>query len=353
MLNLQNSIAFLERHDYPGFTTNGGTIVYCNTHAQAIGMEEGGDVTSMLGDFWSQVQEMGDGALFVALDVHGGLVHAEISRTTEGYLFLLEIPGDDLCLRSLALTSAQLRPPLNSMLTSLETLLSEHEYSPPILQEMCQGYYQMRQILDNMSDAYMFHTEPMLWKESTELGNALEEIFETAATMTESTGHTITFHAPIRKTIALVDREQLEMCILRLLSNSLRFLPPNGHIHGELLSNKSHAIVRITDNGEGIPQEVFSSLFARFHRIPGLEDSRYGLGLGLTNIRGFATAHGGAVYVAPASGGGTEVSVSIALRKKFQNAVNSPIPKPMSSGILEKARIELVRALPRSCYDHV
>ncbi|MBE6945807.1 MAG: HAMP domain-containing histidine kinase [Ruminococcaceae bacterium] len=353
MLNLQNTIALLERHDCPGFTTRGNTIVYGNSHAQAIGVGEGGDIAPLLGDFWPQVQQMGDGALFVTLEVHGNPVQAEISRTDEGYLFILEIPGDDLCLRSLALASAQLRNPLSSILVSLEALLSGHECNDPILQEMCRGYYQMQRILDNMSDGYMLHTEPMLWKESVELGNTLEEIFEAAATAAESTGHTITFHAPMRKTIALVDREQLETCILRLLSNSLKFLPPNGRIHGELLSNKTHAIVRITDNGTGIPQEILSSLFTRFHRVPGLEDIRHGLGLGLTNIRGFAAAHGGAVYVAPVAGGGTEVSVSIALRKKFQHEVNSPIPKPMPTGVLEKTRLELSEVLPGSFYDHL
>lgn len=353
MLNLQNSIALLERHDYPGFVTNGNSIAYCNPHAQTLGLEEGKDIAPMLGDLWSQVQEMGAGTLFVALDIHGGSVQAEITRTAEGYLFLLEIPGDDLCLRSLALASAQIRNPLNDILIALEALLAGQSTDNPMLQGLCQGYYKVQRILENMSDGYSFHTEPMLWKESIELGNALEEIFEAAANAVESTGHTITFYAPMRKTIALVDRDQLEMCILRLLSNSLKFLRPKGHIHGELLSNKNHAIVRITDDGPGIPQEILSSLFTRYHRVPGLEDIRHGLGLGLANIRGFATAHGGAVYVAPADGGGTVVSISIALRKKFQHAVNSPIPKPMSMGILEKARLELSEVMPSSFYSHL
>ena len=117
-----------------------------------------------------------------------------------------------------------------------------------------------------------------------------------------------------------------------------------------LRRNGDRVSLTIADNGEGIADQVYPTLFRRYLRQPGLEDSRYGLGLGMSLIRSAAIAHGGTVLVTPGIQGGTRVVLALSAKSKSGNQLRSPIFRMDYTGGRDHQLVELSEVLPKESY---
>ena len=77
------------------------------------------------------------------------------------------------------------------------------------------------------------------------------------------------------------------------------------------------ALVRISDNGIGIPAAHLKGVFRRFYRVPGPLASRIkGTGLGLFIVRSVARRHGGRVWAeSEGPGRGSTFAMELPLAK--------------------------------------
>lgn len=97
--------------------------------------------------------------------------------------------------------------------------------------------------------------------------------------------------------------------IRNLVDNAIRYTPENGAIKVAIFNQLENVILRVTDNGPGIPAELRSRVFERFFRVLGTNTQ--GSGLGLAIVLQIAQLHHGNVTLgAPESGEGLEVEVS-------------------------------------------
>ncbi len=356
MLNTLDPTHYLNRYDRPSFITRGSIILCSNADAKAMLLTAGADVAPLLGSLWEQVETMGDGELFTSLQILDKPRQASICRVPEGYLFQLDDLEDEYSLQALALAAQKLREPLSETLLgiqALEKLIPPVEEADASLRLLRRSYYRLLRLTENMTAGHDYLENPPADQEATELGGFFDEIFKTAAGLMSSAQKNISFHAPSRDVVAYIDRQAVERCVYNLLSNALQFLPQNGHIHGELLRTASHAILRVTDNGEGLRREIRNDLFTRYRRRPTIEDGRLGLGLGLCIVRSIVTAHGGAVYAGALPNGGTEVAISLSLSAEEASVVRSRIKRPKELCGLHLARTELSNVLPNSEYGFI
>jgi heavy metal sensor kinase len=99
---------------------------------------------------------------------------------------------------------------------------------------------------------------------------------------------------PMRGDEALVRR-----MILNLLDNAIKYTPAGGEVRVEVAREGSGYAVRITDTGEGIPEEARPHIFERFYRADKARSRNGGAGggagLGLSIASWIAEAHGGRV----------------------------------------------------------
>ena len=102
--------------------------------------------------------------------------------------------------------------------------------------------------------------------------------------------------------VITADQERLEAALDCLLDNAVRYTEDGGHI--DLRSERKHgeAIIRVRDDGIGIPLEERQHVFDSFHAGP----VHPGTGMGLAIVRAVVEAHGGSVAVQDARGGGCE-----------------------------------------------
>jgi two-component system, OmpR family, sensor histidine kinase KdpD len=93
-----------------------------------------------------------------------------------------------------------------------------------------------------------------------------------------------------------VDPVQVERVLVNLLENALRHSGPEAEVAVVIATAGEEAVVRVVDDGPGIPADDVERVFEPFERLDG-SGGRRGLGLGLTIARGFAEANGGRVWV--------------------------------------------------------
>lgn len=112
------------------------------------------------------------------------------------------------------------------------------------------------------------------------------------------------------------DPTRLAQVIGNLLSNSAKFTPRGGTTVLSVEPNvRRQAVIRVHDNGAGIPPEIHASLFEPFAQAAQtLERSRGGLGLSLALVKGLVEMHGGEVAAhSEGEGKGAEFTIALPL----------------------------------------
>ncbi len=100
------------------------------------------------------------------------------------------------------------------------------------------------------------------------------------------------------------DITELKAAIFNLLENAIKYSGAAVRIKVHVARKDDKVIVRVRDEGIGIPQPELKRIFKRFYRIPGVISQRIkGTGLGLFIVKSIAKRHGGKVIAESAGTG--------------------------------------------------
>jgi signal transduction histidine kinase/CheY-like chemotaxis protein len=107
--------------------------------------------------------------------------------------------------------------------------------------------------------------------------------------------------------------EKLLQIISNLVSNALKFTPPNGRVEvSSALRNDGWFEIRVCDNGQGIPENHLPYIFDRFYRVDEYNtNSSVGSGLGLSLTRELVKLLGGTIVAGSIYGEGTEFVINL------------------------------------------
>ena len=130
----------------------------------------------------------------------------------------------------------------------------------------------------------------------TDLGELIEECLARARTMHALPADSLTFHSQAPSTI-LADADEVRGAILNLIDNAVKYSGSGVKVTVETERLDGHVLVRVKDEGPGIPKTELKRIFKRFHRVPGQLAARVkGTGLGLFIARSVAKRHGGRAW---------------------------------------------------------
>lgn len=100
----------------------------------------------------------------------------------------------------------------------------------------------------------------------------------------------------------------LGILIRNLVDNAIRYSLEGSLVQIFMLKEEARVILRVTDNGPGIPEELHERVFERFFRVLGTKTT--GSGLGLAIVKQIATMHQATIKLAtPPSGQGLQFDV--------------------------------------------
>jgi two-component system phosphate regulon sensor histidine kinase PhoR len=105
----------------------------------------------------------------------------------------------------------------------------------------------------------------------------------------------------------LADSHRVEQVLVNLVHNAIKYIPEGKRIDVYWEGEEGQTVLRVKDNGLGIPTEHQSRLFERFYRIDnGRSRDQGGTGLGLSIIKHIMLKHGGSVRLVSKPGEGAE-----------------------------------------------
>ncbi len=356
MEQTKETIGMLDLIESPAFCVKNGIIARVNAAALRLTIAEGTAISTLLKTGQLEYQEYSGGCLYLSLQIGGVTCGATVNRMDGFDIFLIEENDDSLELQTMALAAQELRQPLTNIMTVANQLfpLADDSASPEIqayISRINRGLFQMQRIITNMSDAYRYQLECLSRKETIDVCAFIGELFTSAAPLIQYTGMELQYTGLTDSIYCLVDKEKLERAVNNILSNALKFAPKNSCITAKLTTKGTMLYLTVQDTGNGIQDELRADVFRRFRRAPGLEDSRFGIGLGMVLIRNAASVHGGTVLLEQSKTLGNRLTMTLLIDQHQEKVVHSPVLTVDYAGGWDHRLLELSESLPASIYQ--
>ena len=208
----------------------------------------------------------------------------------------------------------ELRTPLALMQARLELFSAEHPDVLPetaeflaLLREQTERLTQMTKTLLEMSNL-----QQVSRNEHIQLAPMIEEIFTDLASLAEKKEISLVYDGDgvMTGSDALIYR-----LLFNLTENAVKYNHPGGRVRVSVTQEPEKLLIRVSDTGCGIPGEYQQSIFQPFFRVDKSRSREFGgAGLGLSLVWEIANLHGGRVWVAESSEGGTTIAVELPAR---------------------------------------
>ncbi|MEX0287739.1 MAG: sensor histidine kinase [Flavobacteriaceae bacterium] len=222
--------------------------------------------------------------------------------------------------------SHELKTPLFTVqgyiLTLLDGAMRDKKLREKYLQRASKGVERLIYIVKDLDLITKLEVGGLkLEREDFDIIELIQNVFDLLEMKAAQKDITLTFDMEYQDSIYVnADREKIQQVVSNLLVNSIKYGHPNGTTEvsiENLIKNK--VIIRVTDNGEGIPKEHIPRLFERFYRVDQSGSrSEGGSGLGLSIVKHIIEAHGEKIYVESEVDVGSEFSFT--LEKTENNA---------------------------------
>ena len=226
----------------------------------------------------------------------------------------------------LSMITHELKTPLVPIQGYVDILLGEHlgtltEKQKERLKIIKASSESLLRIISDLLDAQKLELGKLVVKkENHNIKDTLDKAVE--ALQPRAIENKITIKQNLEKEIIVpYDPERIMQVLTNLLKNSVDAVKPDtGLIEVSVKDSPEEIVVKIKDNGPGIPPEKQDDLFKKFYQVDtSLTREIGGSGLGLAICKGLVEEHGGRIYAESTPGAGA--TFSFTLPKKGQ--VNS------------------------------
>ena len=208
----------------------------------------------------------------------------------------------------------ELRTPLALLQAQLELFSAEHPDMQPETAEFLSLLREQTERLTRLTKTLleMSNLRQVARNELIRLAPMIEEIFTDLAPLSDKCGVTLTAEGDgiMTGSDALIYR-----LIFNLTENAVKYNRPGGSVRVSVAQEPEKLLIRVSDNGCGIPEEYQQSIFQPFFRVDKSRSREYGgAGLGLSLVWEIADIHGGSVRVEESSKNGTVIAAEFPIQ---------------------------------------
>ncbi|HVA95583.1 MAG TPA: HAMP domain-containing sensor histidine kinase [Candidatus Dormibacteraeota bacterium] len=264
---------------------------------------------------WREVVPLVLGIIFFALIIAGIIVYT---------VFLVrEIHKNEQQDSFLNAVTHELKTPIASLRLYLETLESRE-----VSEEQRRNFYR---IMVEDTDRLLGTVEQILragearhasskknWEE-VDFSGAVAETVELTRLRHNLPPETLRFDSPpSEKLIVRGNPQELRTAVFNLVENAVKYSGERTEINIEVLTpNIDTILLKVRDQGVGIPKSELKRIFGRFYRVASSATRRVkGTGLGLFIVRSIARRHGGDAY-AESEGAGCGSTFTLRLPRVY------------------------------------
>jgi two-component system sensor histidine kinase BaeS len=207
----------------------------------------------------------------------------------------------------------ELRTPLTTLKTHVEAFM-DGIWEPTT--ERFEIFYEeierLTKMVDNLRDlAKLEQTNISINKRKANISEELEKIIDNYKPLYIKENYELTSIIE-NNIIAMVDIDKFKQIMNNLISNSYKYLNHNGKVTVVLKKENENILIKIIDNGIGIPEKDIPYIFERFYRSDlSRNKNTGGSGIGLTITKAFIEAHGGTIYLESKVNLGTTFTVEL------------------------------------------
>lgn len=243
----------------------------------------------------------------------------------------LRVHAEQLRNSLLSSVSHDLRTPLAAIAGAGSSLLAAHpgqnaDARRELLQTIVDESQRLARLVDNLLDMTRLSSGTVALNKQW---HVLEEIVGSALhrLRRELADHVVSVNIPSDLPLLLLDGVLMEQVFFNLLENASRYTPAGTAVEITAGVRGGHALIRIADNGPGLPAGTESLVFEKFFRGgTSPADGRRGIGLGLAICQAIIQTHGGRITARNLSTGGAEFTISIPAEGKAPRVALDEIP---------------------------
>ena len=203
----------------------------------------------------------------------------------------------------------------------------------------------LTRLVDDLLDVSRVTTgKVVLKREQVDLADLTLRCVQSLEEMARIHGPDLQFVPAPDSVIVAGDATRLEQVVTNLLTNAIKYTPPEGVITVRVERAGGEAVISVADTGAGLSPDMLERVFELFSQSDRtLERAEGGLGIGLTLVRALVRQHGGDVTaVSPGPGRGSTFEVRLPLLPAEETVVAS---QPSDGAARPAAAVEPLRVL--------
>jgi signal transduction histidine kinase len=149
-------------------------------------------------------------------------------------------------------------------------------------------------------------------KTAVELPEIINQVFEGLRMRAAEKDLTLEQKLPAALPAVYGNADAIYELFSNLVTNSVKYTPVGGQVELSASNTGDEVLVKVQDNGVGIPAEAMPYIFEEFYRADNVKaEAMEGTGLGLSIVRQILNAHGGRIWVESEQGKGTTFSFAL------------------------------------------
>ncbi len=217
----------------------------------------------------------------------------------------------------IATLAHELRNPLAPIRTGLQILAAAPAGSDSAVKAReiieRQLIHMVRLVDDLLDISRITSAKVKLDKAYISVQEAVEASIEASAPFIEAAGQQLSVSMPDEPIPIFADLTRMAQAISNILNNAAKYTPRGERISLAASREGDEAVIRIADNGAGIPAEMLDRVFDMFTQVGAtMGDAQGGLGIGLSIVRRLIDLHAGTVQATSAGPGlGSEFTIRL------------------------------------------
>ena len=252
--------------------------------------------------------------LFLAVDLIAILLLAVFSWFFSGRMIRPIRESRERQSQFIASASHELRSPLTVMLTSLSAMKMANEKDSNVFFQMIwsEGERMSRLIGDMLSLANADNGSWSINPKKLELDTLLLQVYEKSEPIAREKKRLLSVTLPDAEIPSCkCDGERIAQVLFILLDNAFCYIPEGGSVQLSLALSGNQYLIRVADNGCGIPDEKKKLIFERFYRMDQAHRDKEHFGLGLCIAYEIVRLHRGKIWAEDTPGGGAPFVISL------------------------------------------